>query len=223
MSMDNETKKQVKKYFSSKKFIIATVVFLLAMGTGVGTAMRVNRQLTEQLSGLDTSLTTEEKVTEKAANDITGITVQRTEPETEDITVVKTEEFVFPVGKKILKDYSASVAVKSKTMNDWRVHNGIDFEAEAGEEVKAMQSGAVLAIYKSSLWGTIIEIDHGAGVVARYCGLAEGCNVSANDVVEQGQVIGKIAEIPVEAADGKHLHLEVMKDGVVSDPLELLS
>ena len=111
--------------------------------------------------------------------------------------------------------------MKSKTMNDWRVHNGVDFSAKAGDAVKAVQSGAVLAIYNSSLWGTIVEVDHGAGVVARYCGLAEKLTVSANDVIEAGQIIGYVGNIPVEAADGTHLHFEITKDGAIADPLSL--
>ena len=226
MKVDKDTKKQMKVYFSSKKFIIAAAIFLLAAGTGIGTAMSVNRQLRESLSGGETyhNETTKENFTEDAAKNVTGITVPVTEKFTdEDVSVIKEEDFVLPAGKKIIKDYSNSVAVKSKTMNDWRVHNGVDFKAEEGDEVKAVQSGAVLAVYNSSLWGTIVEIDHGAGVVARYCGLAESLKVGVNDVVEQGQAIGYVGKIPIEAADGAHLHFEILKDGAITDPLGVYS
>ena len=45
MKIDKETKKQIKDYFSSKKFIVAMAIFLLAAGTGIGTAMSVSRQI----------------------------------------------------------------------------------------------------------------------------------------------------------------------------------
>ena len=223
MSMDKESKNKVKEYFTSKKFIVMAAIFLLAIGTAAATATSVNRQLRESLTNLVTEEeTVTEKTTENAANDVTGVTVGETEKTTaEEVSVIKEGDFVYPAGKKIVKDYSGSVAVKSKTMNDWRVHSGIDFEAKEGQEIKAVQSGAVLAIYNSSLWGTIVEIDHGAGIVARYCGLGEKLKVSANDVVEAGQTIGFISSIPVEAADGTHLHLEVTKDGALADPLSL--
>ena len=224
MKIDKETKKQIRTYFTSKKFIIAAAIFLLAAGTGIGTAMSVSKQLRESLSGGDTSYVeaTKENITENAANDVTGVTVNIKEKITgEEVSVIKEEDFVLPSGKKILKDYSDSVAVKSKTMDDWRVHNGVDFKAEEGDEVRAIQSGAILAVYNSSLWGTIVEIDHGAGVVARYCGLAESLKAGVNDVVEQGQVIGYVGKIPVEAADGIHLHFEILKDGAIADPLSL--
>lgn len=223
MSMDKEAKSKVREYFTSKKFIVMAAIFLLAIGTAAATASSVNRQLRESLTGLVTEeekLT--EKITENAANDVTGVTVEKTEKTTEEeVSVIKEGKYVYPAGKKIVKDYSGSVAVKSKTMNDWRVHSGIDFEAKEGQKIKAVQSGAVLAVYNSSLWGTIVEIDHGAGIVARYCGLGEDLQVSANDVVEAGQTIGFISSIPVEAADGTHLHLEVTKDGAIMDPLSL--
>ena len=224
MKIDKETKKQIKDYFSSKKFIVAMAIFLLAAGTGIGTAMSVSKQLRESLSGADTSYneSTTEAVTEDAANNVTGVTDKIQEkPAEEEVSVIKEEDFVLPSGKKIIKDYSDSVAVKSKTMDDWRVHNGVDFKAEEGDEVRAIQSGAILAVYNSSLWGTIVEIDHGAGVVARYCGLAESLKTNVNDVVEQGQVIGYVGKIPVEAADGTHLHFEIFKDGAVADPLSV--
>lgn len=221
MSVDKQTKDQIKKYFSSKKFIVAAIVFLLAVGTGVGTFMSVKRELNEQLSSIAETHTYErESKTEEAANEITGETEIRTDLYTENITVAPPNEYAWPAGDKIIKDFSDSVAVKSKTMNDWRVHNGVDFSVEKGGNVHAIQSGAVLAIYNSSLWGTIVEIDHGAGITARYCGLAEDCRVTANDVVEKGQVIGVVDEMPVESADGYHLHLEILKEGVICDPFE---
>ncbi len=223
MNMDKESKEKVRTYFTSKKFIIMAAIFILAISAAIATATSVNRQLRESLSGIVTEeRTASEKVTENAANDMTGITVRETEKTTEEeISIVKDGDFVFPAGKKIIKDYSGSVAVKSKTMNDWRIHTGVDFKAEKGQEIKAVQSGAVLAVYNNSLWGTIIEIDHGAGIVARYCGLDEEIKVSANDVVEAGQTIGYIGDIPIEAADGIHLHFEVTKDGSSADPLSI--
>ncbi len=223
MSMDKATKNKIRDYFTSKKFIIMAAIFLLAIGTAVSTATSVNRQLRESLTNLVTDKETlTEKITENAANDVTGVTVGTTEKVTkEEVSVTKEGKFVYPAEKKIVKDYSGSVAVKSKTMNDWRVHSGIDFKAKEGQEIKAIQSGAVLAVYNSSLWGTTVEIDHGAGIVARYCGLDGKLNVNANDVVEAGQVIGHISSIPLEAADGVHLHLEITKDGTTIDPLSL--
>lgn len=221
MSTENNDEKKVL----SKKAIIAVAIFILAVGTGVAASINTRNTLEKQLTVPEETLdSATDYETREAAKDVTGVTEKKTIPATtENIIVVKTEDYVLPAGKEIVKDYSNFVAVKSETMDDWRVHNAVDFKAQTGEEIKAIRSGAVLAIYHSSLWGTIIEIDHGAGVTARYCGLDEKCNVTVNDVVEQGQVIGKIGEIPVEKAEGPHLHLEITKDGRITDPVELFT
>lgn len=223
MNNENETKSNSKKILTSRKTMVAIGVFLLAVITGVATSVNTTKKIDAQLSQVEESLSFVKKdETEEAAKDVTGVTVDFTEnATTELISVVNNEEFVLPCSDEIIKDYSDSYAVKSNTMNDWRVHNGVDFKAEEGEEVKAIRTGSVLAIYHSNLWGTVIEIDHGAGITARYCGLSKDCKVTANDVVEKGQVIGNVSTIPVEAADGIHLHLEVVKNGRISDPLEL--
>ena len=221
--MKNETKNKGKKIFTSKKTLLAIGVFLLAVATGVATSVNTTRKIDAQLSQVEESLSFVKKdENEEAAKDVTGITVERDDTvTTEIISVVNDEEFVLPCTDEIIKDYSDSYAVKSNTMNDWRVHNGVDFKAEEGSEIKAVRTGSVLAIYHSSLWGTVVEIDHGAGITVRYCGIGKDCRVTADDVVEKGQVIGTVSTIPVEAADGIHLHLEVLKNGKIIDPLEI--
>ena len=126
-----------------------------------------------------------------------------------------------PVGTQILKDYSNGIMVKSKTMNDWRLHNGVDFSGEDGSEVKAVRGGTVIDVYTDSMWGNVVEIDHGDSMIAKYCGL-DDIRVSKDDNVSGEQVIGILGEIPVESADAPHLHLEILKDGTVSDPLTAL-
>ncbi len=223
MNNENETKNNGKKILTSRKTLLAIGVFLLAVITGVVTSVNTTKKIDAQLSQVEESLSFVKKdETEEAAKDVTGVTVDKTEiTTTETISVINNEEFVLPGSQEIIKDYSDSYAVKSNTMNDWRVHNGVDFKAEEGSGVKAIRTGSVIAIYNSNLWGTVVEIDHGAGITARYCGLGKDVKVTANDVVEKGQIIGTVSAIPVEAADGIHLHLEVMKNGKTTDPLEL--
>ena len=169
MKMDKQTKEQVKKYFTSKNFITAVVIVMLALGTGIGTVVSVKNQLKEQLVPIEETreITTREKETEEVANDLTGITVPDDRERTEIYTTsVKEDGYLLPAGNEILKDFSDFVAVKSKTMNDWRVHNGVDFKVSEGSEVQAIYSGVVTTVYKNSLWGTVVEIDHGKGVIA---------------------------------------------------------
>ena len=128
-----------------------------------------------------------------------------------------------PLGTDILKDYSHGEMVSSKTMGDWRVHNGIDFTGGKNSQVLAIQSGTVKAVYTDEMWGTVVEIDHGNTMTAKYCGLKSGTTPKKGETVKNGQEIGELASIPVEAADGLHLHLEITVNGSTVDPLAAMN
>ncbi len=129
---------------------------------------------------------------------------------------------VYPTSKDIIKDFSGENPVFSKTLNDWRVHEGIDLAAEQGSKVKSITNGKVKEIYNDSLYGTTMVIEHEGSFVAYYSGLGETTLVNANDAVEAGQEIASINDIPCEAADGYHLHLAIKKDGKFINPKEIL-
>ncbi|MDD6021744.1 MAG: peptidoglycan DD-metalloendopeptidase family protein [Acutalibacteraceae bacterium] len=138
-----------------------------------------------------------------------------------DETTSKNISCCLPVGTQILKDYSNGAMVKSKTMNDWRLHNGVDFTGEVGDDVHAVYDGSVTKIYNDGLWGKVVEIDHGNGMKAKYCGFEE-IGVKENDEVKKDQVIGTLGNIPIESADNTHLHLEITINGKITDPIAAL-
>ena len=135
-----------------------------------------------------------------------------------------TGNFALPTASQfITKDYSGGAMVYSNTMQDWRIHNGIDFGESRGQPVMAIHDGVVTNVKTDALWGTSVTIDHGNGIVARYCGLSpanvpeEGCHV------EKYAVIGTIDTIPIESKDGPHLHFEITVDGKTADPLKVIN
>lgn len=129
---------------------------------------------------------------------------------------------VYPTSKDIIKDFSGENPVFSKTLNDWRTHEGIDLAAEQGSKIKSITNGKVKEIYNDPLYGATMVVEHEGGFVAYYSGLGETTLVNANDVVEAGQEIASINDIPCEAADGYHLHLAIKKDGKFINPKEIL-
>ena len=156
---------------------------------------------------------------------VTGIRDNRVE-ETESVTESNkpySGKFALPMGNDIIKDYSNGEMVLSKTMGDWRVHNGVDFGGATGNAVDAVDDGIITKIYEDSFWGTVAEVDHGNGMIVKYCGLKNGSTLPENSRVTKGEKIGSLGKIPVESADGDHLHLEVMIDGKTVDPLEALN
>lgn len=157
--------------------------------------------------------------------DVTGIADDRTretEPATEE-NKPYTGTFVLPMGTDIIKDFSNGEMVFSQTMGDWRVHNGVDFGGAAGNRVDAVADGEIIAVYEDSFLGTVIEIDHGNGMTVSYCGLKKGSTLVEGTFVKGGDKIGSLGSVPVESADGDHLHLEVKVDGKTVDPLEALN
>ena len=68
-----------------------------------------------------------------------------------------------------------------------------------------------------------MTMDHGSGVIARYCGLSENSMPKQGQWVQKGEAIGVIAQIPCESAEGVHLHLEISINGKTADPLAVMN
>lgn len=215
---------------TAKKFGVGLFLCLLAVIIGSAIAVGAGKKFTQNIelessvvstTDMPTTTPSAEDMTQKAAADVTGVPDERTKKE-ESTTGNPSEKFIFPLTNNIIKDYSDNVAVKSNTLGDWRVHNGIDFTAKTGDTVKAVKSGSVNAVYIDKLWGTVVEIDHGDSIVAKYCGLKDGTTPSVGDVLQQGETVGTVGLIPSEAADEPHLHFEMTVSGKTADPIEVM-
>ena len=133
------------------------------------------------------------------------------------------QKYLLSCSKVHSKNYDSNGdMVQSKTMGDWRVHNGVDFRGTVGDQVHAVNNGVVKSVYDDVLWGTVVEIDHGDGLTARYCGLGKGSTVAVGDKVHINDRIGNLGAVPVESADEVHLHLEMRQDGKTVNPLEVM-
>lgn len=153
--------------------------------------------------------TTAQRTTNKPSEVVT--TAEATKP-----SAAKNLGYVAPVTGEIVKAFSMS-PVFDETMEDWRTHGGTDYAAQKGEEVKAVGNGIVTKVISDPNWGYVIEIDCG-DFTARYCGLEQGTTVAIGDIVEQGQTVGKLGDIPCESAQESHLHLETLVSEDRVDP-----
>ena len=100
------------------------------------------------------------------------------------------------------------------TLGDWRTHNGTDYTAE---QVTAVAAGTVTAIADDALWGRVVEVTDAQDRVWRYCGLEEVA-VTQREKVTAGARLGTTGNVPAEAQQGSHLHLECRKVGACLDP-----
>ena len=137
-------------------------------------------------------------------------------------TMPRPRYFDMPMGLEIVQDYSRTEPVFNATMGDWRTHNGIDFAGVIGDPIKASAAGFVTAVYEDPMYGVVLEIDHGGGITARYCGIGKGSNVPVGTEVKMDDTIAYLGAVPCEASAGAHLHFEMTENGSYVDPLTIL-
>ena len=116
----------------------------------------------------------------------------------------------------------ASVGLKHNPLYKVELqHDGIDLVAPQGSPVLASADGIVRTIVHSNkALGNIVEIDHRNGYVTRYALLGD-ISVSQGRTVKRGQKIGTVGISSTTFAP--HLHYEVLRDGVIQDPVRFLS
>lgn len=128
------------------------------------------------------------------------------------------ERMLFPCGQVVLNGYSQT-AVYSKTMDDWRAHMGIDYQADEGTDVTSVWDGTVQKVYKDMIWGYTVEILHDGNIYSVYKNLKKGIPVKEGDKVEKGQAIGKVgSSAAVEKREEPHLHFELWTNGETINP-----
>lgn len=122
-----------------------------------------------------------------------------------------------PVSGRVLNSYSGDELVYSKTLGDWRTHNGIDYAAREGEAVPSPVDGSVVLAGADGSWGPVVAVKDSAGRVWRLCGVANP-KVKDGDTVSAGQVLGTVGSVSCECAEESHLHLEVKQGDSYLDP-----
>lgn len=166
---------------------------------------------------------------EKTANAILESSIESSESsieessnESSEVSPKEQNEFVKPIEGKVIKGYSPENPVYSKTMGDWRVHEGIDIAADDGEKVRAYSDGIVKKVYNDELLGYSVEIEHKNGITMIYSGLSPTVLVKEGENVSCGDYIGAVFTIPSEIMDEVHLHLTTKKDGKLIDAQSIL-
>ena len=148
-------------------------------------------------------------VDENIKNNVNEESVKATKAEEKVVTKKVEEKLVFsaPLKGEIQKMYSTDKVIYSKTLEQWKTHDGIDISADEGTEVKSIEKGIVDSVQNDSFYGTTIQIEHKSGYRSVYCNLDENVYVSVGDSVIKGQKIGKVGNTSIgEYLDDPHLH-----------------
>ena len=141
-------------------------------------------------------------------------------------TAVKatTAPFVFaqPVEGFLDRDFSMQTPQLFAAANYYRLHPGIDLQADYGTPVRACADGTVLRVWQDQELGLCVRIRHARGYEAVYAGLSDASYVKQGDPVTQRQTIGHVGNgVLAESDQSPHLHLEVWLNETAVDPVEL--
>lgn len=134
--------------------------------------------------------------------------------------------FVLPVSGVLSKKHDPELQVYSTTMNDYRVHIGVDIVSEENAPVYAAADGTVSKIWKDVLMGYCIAVQHSGDCLTVYKNLSEELpeGIAEGTKVRSGQLIGSVGESAmIEVAEEPHLHFEMTIDELSVDPLEYFS
>ena len=132
--------------------------------------------------------------------------------------------FSYPVKDFSLgSTFSDTTLSYNQTLDEWSTHLGIDFIVSDGADVYPCLNGVVESVDYSSLDGTSIVIDHGDGLKTVYKSMSSDVMVEIGQEVTTDDVIGKASSSATgEASLGSHIHLEVLKDGELVNPMTYL-
>lgn len=99
-------------------------------------------------------------------------------------------------------------------------HSGLDIVGDKGEPVHATASGLVAQVGRQGAYGNLVVLDHGFGLQTKY-GHLSSFSVKQGDRVKRGDIIGRMGS--TGRSTGTHLHYEVLANGRLLNPLQLLT
>lgn len=103
--------------------------------------------------------------------------------------------------------------------NTWSEHLGVDFQAPPGTPILSAGVGRVSKALRDPVYGNLLVIDHRDGIQTRYAHASE-LLVTEGQEVRRGQLVARVGS--TGRATGPHLHYEVLRDGRLIDPAQIL-
>ena len=98
-------------------------------------------------------------------------------------------------------------------------HSGLDLPAKTGTPISSVAPGYVAWARKGRLYGNYVMIIHANGLASLYAHMS-ATYVQADEFVPRGKKIGAVGNTGLST--GPHLHFEVRKNGIPTNPLDYL-
>jgi len=133
---------------------------------------------------------------------------------------------ISPTLGSMMTGHSHDTPVFSDTLEEWRVHTGIDISTDDSAEVVAAADGIVSAIYDEPLLGRTVEVTHSQNIKTVYSNLMieDAAFISVGDEIKCGDRIGTVGDTSIsELAEEPHLHFEVKLGDTAVNPLDYMT
>ncbi len=214
---------------SDKKFnrttvltVLALVVALIIVATAVIVSNRSKAptklpEVPDTSKPTDTDAPAEPDSTEPPAEKPTE------KPNTSTPTAGKIPSFILPVSGSLSSKHDPDLQVFSPTMNDYRVHLGIDLVTKENAPVYSVADGKISKIWVDPKMGYCLAIAHDGNCLTVYKNLAEElpAGISEGAAVRSGQLIATVGDSAmIEVGSEPHLHFEVTVGELAQDPLK---
>jgi murein DD-endopeptidase MepM/ murein hydrolase activator NlpD len=99
-------------------------------------------------------------------------------------------------------------------------HQGIDISTEKGQAVYATADGVVETASYSGDYGNLVVVNHAFGLSTRF-GHLSAFGVKPGQSVKRGDILGYVGS--TGRSTGAHLHYEILVNGRLINPLQLLA
>ena len=208
---DKEQTSKFKENFKANRAVYITAISILAVMILIVSIVAATNRNKQQTPTPTPSVSSSSSTTKKPV-----------ETPTEDVGA-KLPSFSLPVSGKLFKAHDSEMQVYSSTMEDYRVHLGVDILATEGAPVYAAADGKVSKIWVDPLMGYCIAISHSGNSVTIYKNLAEQLpdGIAEGASVRAGQLIATVGDSAmVEIAEEPHLHFEMTVSDLAVDPLK---
>jgi len=138
----------------------------------------------------------------------------------DDVSIIESDNFSSPLKNIKWKSVITSRFGKRILRGKVNYHTGLDMGVIEGSEVCAIMSGKVIIANTGDTgYGNYIVINHGSGFVSLYAHLSK-IMINEGDCIVKGDTIGKSGN--TGNSTGPHLHLEIIKNGLLVDPEKYL-
>lgn len=120
-------------------------------------------------------------------------------------------------------DYKADADEQKKSLlyyeDTYLQNSGVEYKGSDNFDVVSILNGTVISIKNDNILGNVVQIRHDNDMISVYQSLSD-VNVTENQEVKQGDIIGKSGTNNISKDLGDHLHFELIIDGQNVNPEE---